>query len=262
MRLTSNFILWTVALVWLLTGCATTKDVAYVQTAEQEITIASKELQDAKIMPKDILTITIQSNNPEAVAAFNGIYWNPNQDYTVGAQQAKRFLVDNTGSVDIPVIGKIQLSNMTLREAESYIKGALTKYIKDVTSVNVQIVNYRYSVIGEVNRPGTFIADNTKATIFEALSNAGDLTIYGERKSVRLMRENADGTKVLTTLNLQDPAILSSPYYYLQQGDVIYVMPNNAKASSRNVSSGTTIWVSVASLGFSLINILLTVLRK
>lgn len=261
MRLISNIILPAVMLVLILTGCATTKDVAYVQTAEQEITIASRELHDAKIMPKDILTITIQANNPEAVAAFNGFSGGVLPQGGAGTQ-VRKFLVDNSGSVDIPVIGLINLSNLTLRQAESKIKASLTKYVRDVTSVNIQILNYRYSVLGEVNHSGTFTADNTKVTLFEALSNAGDMTIYGQSKTVRLMREAADGTKTVVTLNLQDPEILNSPYYYLQQGDVIYIMPNNAKASSRNVSSGTTIWFSIASLGFSVINILLTVLRK
>lgn len=261
MRFFTNMILPVVILAGVLISCSTTKDVAYVQTAEREITIASNALHDAKIMPKDILTITIQANNPEAVAAFNGIYWSPNQEYIQGAQQTKRFLVDNEGKVSIPVVGFIHLSGMTLRQAESTVKSALSKYIKDITSVNVQIANYRYSVLGEVARPGTFTAENTKVTIFEALANAGDITIYGMNKDVRLMRDNGDGTKTLTTLNLQDPEVLSSPYYYLQQGDVIYIMPNDAKASSRNISSGTTIWVSIASLAFSLANILVTVLR-
>lgn len=249
-------------LVAILAGCATTKDVAYVQTPEQQITIASSALQDAKIKAKDILTITIQANSPEAVAAFNGIYWNPNQEYIAGAQQSRRFLVDNAGKVDLPVIGFLDVSELTLREAEAKVKTALTKYIKGVTSVNIQIVNYRYSVIGEVNRPGTYVAENTRVSVFEALANAGDITVYGMMRDVRLMRENDDGSKTLITLNLQDPEILSSPYYYLQQGDVIYVMPNNAKASSRNISSGTTIWLNVASLAFSLANILVTILRK
>ena len=262
MRFKSYLISPVFILVLLLTGCATTKDVAYVQTAEQEITIASKELQDAKIMPKDLLTITIQANNPEAVAAFNGIYWNPQQQYSAGAEQSRRFLVDNNGNVDLPVIGLVNLSNSTVREAEAKIKDLLSKYIKDVTSVNVQIINYKYSVIGEVNKPGTFIADNTKVTIFEALANAGDATVYGLIDQVKLMREQADGSKKLVTINLKDTQLRSSPYYYLQQGDVIYVMPNNAKASNRNISSGTTIWVSIASLGFSLVNILVTLLKK
>lgn len=254
-------ILPVILLVMAVSGCSTTKDVAYVQTAENEMIIASNELHEARIMPKDIVTITIQANSPDAVAAFNGIYWSPNQQYNTIAQQIRQFLVDNDGKVDLPVIGLLDLSGLTIREAETKIKLALKKYIKEVTSVNLQIKNYRYSVIGEVNRPGTFIAENTKVTIFEALANAGDMTIYGLNREIQLMREESDGSKRLVTLDLQDTSILSSPYYYLQQGDVIYVKPNNAKASNRNISSGTTIWVSIASLGFSLANIIVTLLR-
>lgn len=127
--------------------------------------------------------------------------------------------------------------------------------------MTVSLNNFRYSVIGEVKNPGLFTATNGKVNIFEALAGAGDLTIYGKRDQVRLLREDASGNKEIVTLNLKSPDIISSPYYYLQQGDVIYVVPNDAIASSSSISSGTTIWVSIASLGFSLVNILLTVLR-
>ena len=246
----------------LFSSCATRKDVAYVQTPEQLMTVASNGLQDARIRAKDLLTITVESSNPEAVAAFNGIYWTPNQQYSTYAQQARTFLVDNEGNVELPVVGLTHLGGYTLREAETHLKGVLRKYVTDISSVNVKIQNYKYSVIGEVRRPGTYTSDNTKVSIFEALANAGDMSIQGVRSEVKLMREGADGRREIVTLDLKDPYILSSPYYYLQQGDVVYVQPNNAAAQSANVGAATGIIFSIASLTLSVANILISILVK
>lgn len=246
----------------LISSCATRKDVAYIQTPEQAMTIASSHMQDAQIRAKDLLTITVESSNPEAVAAFNGIYWTPNQQYSTYAQQARTFLVDNEGNVELPVVGMTHLGGYTLREAETHIKSVLRKYVTDISSVNVKIQNYKYSVIGEVRRPGTYTSENTKVSIFEALANAGDMSIQGLRSEVKLMRESADGQREIVTLDLKDPNILASPYYYLQQGDVIYVQPNDAAAQSANIGAATGIIFSIASLTLSVANILISLLAK
>lgn len=252
-------------LVTLLLGassCASRKDVAYVQTTEQIMTVASQGLQDAQIRPKDLLTITIESSNPEAVAAFNGIYWNPQQQYASYGQDARTFLVDNEGRVELPVVGMTSLGGLTMREAEARIKSVLAKYITDISAVNVKIRNYKYSVIGAVNRPGTYTSENTKVSIFEALANAGDMSIQGLRDEVKLMRENPDGQRQIISLNLKDPNILASPYYYLQQGDVVYVQPNDAAAQSADIGAATGIIFSIASLSLSVANILISLLVK
>lgn len=248
--------------VMLLTACGSSKDIAYLQSAEQRMQTESLALQDARIKPKDIITVIIQSSNPKAVAAFNGIYWSPTTETSAAYQQAKQFIVDNEGKVDLPVVGLISLGDMTLREAEAKVKATLDSYIKDLSSVNIKIINFRFSVLGEVKNPGSFIAENTKVSIFEALARAGDATVYGKVREVKLLREESDGSKHIETLDLTDPKILSSPYYYLQQGDVIYVIPNNAKASSGSVSSGTTIWISVASMAFALANVIISLVKK
>jgi polysaccharide export outer membrane protein len=259
----SKFLPLSLLLILLLvSSCATRKDVAYIQTPEEIMTIASDGLQDARILPKDLLTITIESSNPEAVAAFNGIYWNPQQQYASYGQEARTFLVDNEGRVDLPVVGMTDLGGLTLRQAEARIKVILGRYINDITAVNVKIKNYKYSVIGQVKRPGTYTSENTKVSVFEALANAGDMTIQGVRDEVKLMREDPNGERRIVTLNLQDPAILSSPYYYLQQGDVLYVIPNNAAAQSSNIGAATGIIFSIASLTLSVANILINILVK
>ena len=249
-------------LVLLASGCAKTKDVAYLQTVDAELRTASNGLQDPLIQPKDLVGMLVSSSDPQSVAPFNGILWMPNQDYMTINSQQRSYLVDNDGMANFPVIGLTKIGGLTIREAEKVIKEAITGYVSDPSlTVTVSLNNFHYSVIGEVKKPGQYTAANGKVNIFEAIANAGDLTMYGLRDQVRLLREDASGNKEIVTLDLKRPDIISSPYYYLKQGDVIYVVPNDAIASSANISSGTTIWVSVASLGFSLINILLTILR-
>lgn len=266
MRLRQNFqmivMVLFVVVAFVTAGCATSKDVAYMQTVDRELRVASTGLQDARIQPKDLIGMLVSSTNPESVAPFNGMLWVPNQDYMTIQSQQRSYLVDNDGMANLPVVGLVKVGGLTVREAEAAIKSAVGKFVNDPgLTVTVSLNNFRYSVIGEVKNPGLFTAANGKVNIFEALAGAGDLTIYGKRDQVRLLREDASGNKEIVTLNLKSPDIISSPYYYLQQGDVIYVVPNDAIASSSSISSGTTIWVSIASLGFSLVNILLTVLR-
>ena len=118
--------------------------------------------------------------------------------------------------------------------------------------------NYKISVIGEVNGPGTFTVSNEKVNIFEALAMAGDMTIYGIRDNVKLIREDHTGKREIVTLNLNDRNILQSPYYYLQQNDILYVTPNKTKAKTSNISSSTTIWFTVVTTLLSLASLIMT----
>ncbi len=232
-----------------------------MQFAENRMQTEAKALQDATIKPKDILTVTIQASQPELVASFNGLYWTPQQQYSSTQMGIRTYLVDNSGTIDLPILNRTNVGGLTVRDAEELVKKQLTAYLNEEPSVNVQIQNYHYSVIGEVKRPGSFTSDNGKVSLFEALANAGDLTIYGIRDNVKLLRENRDGSTTMVSLNLKDPEIVNSPYYYLQQGDVLYVMPNDAIASSANISSGTTIWISISSIALTIANLIVTILR-
>ena len=127
--------------------------------------------------------------------------------------------------------------------------------------VTVRMSNYKISVIGEVNRPGMFNVGNEKISIFEALAQAGDLSIYGVRDRVKLIRENAKGRKEIHTINLNDANIVNSPYYYLQQNDVVYVEPNSVKAKNSAIGTSTTIWISVTGALVSLASLIVNILR-
>jgi polysaccharide export outer membrane protein len=127
--------------------------------------------------------------------------------------------------------------------------------------VTVRMSNYKISVIGEVNRPGMYTVGNEKINILEALAQAGDLTIYGVRDKVKLIREDAKGRKDVITLNLNDANIINSPYYYLQQNDIVYVEPNKVKARNSTIGQSTTIWLSATSILVSLTSLLYNVLK-
>ena len=127
--------------------------------------------------------------------------------------------------------------------------------------VTVRYHNFKISVLGEVTSPGTYSVPNGKVTVFEALALARDLTIYGRRDNVKLIRENAEGIKEIHEINLNDVAVLTSPYYYLQQNDVLYVTPNKAKAKNSDIGNSTSLWFSATSILISLTSLLYNILR-
>lgn len=173
----------------------------------------------------------------------------------------QQYLVDNDGNVEFPVLGTIHLGGLTKGEAEQYIKDKLKPQFRETPIVTVRMVNYKISVIGEVGRPGTFTISNEKVNILEALAMAGDMTIYGIRDNVKLIREDNNGKREIITLNLNDQDILQSPYYYLQQNDILYVTPNKTKAKTSNISASTTIWFSVVGSLVSLASLIIAITK-
>ena len=261
------FILAAVAV--LLTSCSTPKNVAYIQNSDSIDYAKSEFLYDARIMPKDILTITVNTVNPEAAAPFNLIVstemnTNSRGNLTASGQRAlQSYLVDNNGCIDFPVVGKLQVGGLTKSMCEKLIHDKIQRYMnaEENPIVTVRMSNYKISVIGEVNRPGMFTVGNEKINIFEALAQAGDLSIYGVRDRVKLIRENAKGRKEIHTINLNDANIVNSPYYYLQQNDVVYVEPNQVKARNSAIGTSTTIWISVTGALVSLASLIVNVLK-
>ena len=173
------------------------------------------------------------------------------------------YLVDNQGNIDFPIIGTVKLGGLTKSEAEQLIEKRISPYVSgdEQPIVTVRMVGYQISVLGEVNRPGTFTVSREKITILEALAQAGDLTIHGIRNNVKLIREDASGTKNIVELNLNDANLINSPYYYLQQNDVVYVTPNKVKAQNSSIGSVTTLWFSATSILISLTSLLYNILR-
>lgn len=249
----------------LLASCSSPKNVAYIQNSDSIDYSRSEVLYDARIMPKDILTITVNTVNPEASAPFNLFVSSElSANRSIGAQRSlQTYLVDNKGCIEFPVIGTIKVGGLTKSACEKLIHDKIQRFMnaEENPIVTVRMSNYKISVLGEVNRPGMFTVSNEKINIFEALAQAGDLTIYGVRDRVKLIREDEKGHKDVYTLNLNDAEIINSPYYYLQQNDVIYVEPNKVKAKNSAIGQSTTIWISIAGALVSLASLVVNILR-
>lgn len=255
------------AVVAAFTGCGSTKNVAYFQNSATVDLTTSKMLYDARIMPKDQLTITVSTTNDAAAAPFNMTVPTPytvNSRSTYSQAMLQTYLVDNEGKISFPIIGEIKVGGLTKSEAEQMIRSKILPYMSEVENpiVTVKMTGYQISVIGEVARPGTFTVSREKITVLEALAQAGDLTIYGMRNNVQLIREDATGQKAIYFLNLNDANLINSPYYYLQQNDVLYVTPNKVKAQNSSVGSMTTLWFSATSILISLTSLLYNILKK
>lgn len=246
------------AVVVFLASCGSTKNIPYITDSDQFDPEQSQFLYDARIMPKDILTITVNTVNPEAALPFNLIVRNTLQGNTrnVGTTggSLQTYLVDNYGCIEFPIVGTLAVGGLTKSACEKLILEKIKPYlnVNENPVVTVRMSNYKITVIGEVNHPGMFNVDNEKINIFEALAKAGDLTIYGIRERVKLIREDSTGKKEIHVLNLNNSDLINSPYYYLQQNDIVYVEPNKVKARTTNISSSTTIWFSVSSALVSL----------
>lgn len=257
-----------VSVAMLMTSCGSPQNVAYIQNSDYFDSNRSAYLYDAHIMPKDILTITVNTVNPDASAPFNLVVSTMLNTSDVGQRTGsgralQSYLVSNDGTIEFPVLGTLQVGGLTKIECEKMIHDKIMPYLnaKENPVVTVRMANYKISVIGEVNRPGMFTVDNEKVNIFEALAKAGDLTIYGVRDNVKLIRENANGKKEIYTLNLNDASIISSPYYYLQQNDVVYVEPNKVKSQNARVGQITTLTFSATSILISLTSLLYNILK-
>lgn len=251
----------------LLASCTSYKQVPYFQNAE-EISQAAQHLPlfDAKIMPKDLLAITVNTTDPQVSAPFNLVMQTPvnvatGNSYATSQPTIQQYLVSNTGEIDFPILGRLKVGGLTKGEAEDLIRQKLESYLKETPIVNVRMSNYKISVLGEVNRPGSFTVGNEKINVLEALAMAGDMTVYGIRDNVKLIREDAQGKREIITLNLNDANLITSPYYYLRQNDILYITPNKAKAKGADIGSTTSLWFSAVSIVVSVASLLFNVLK-
>ena len=254
--------------VFALSSCRTVKDIAYFQNKAVNQPEKVDRHAGIVIQPKDMLSIVVSSRNPELVAMFNlpVISYQAGSEITSsgGYQRLMGYVVDNDGFIDFPILGRLKVSGLTRWELSEMIKARLLDegYLTDCV-VTVEFMNFKVSVIGEVNSPGTYTLTNDKVTVLQAISLARDLTIFGRRENVTVIRER-NSERVMYQINLCDVSMFNSPAYYLQQNDVVYVQPSQIKArqsttddkalrmTSIMVSSGSLL-ISVASLIINLI---------
>jgi polysaccharide export outer membrane protein len=247
-----------------LISCGSTKKIAYLQNVEDfKYDSLPENLYDARIKPKDLLTITVSTFDREGSLPFNLVMPSSSAQTTTLVSQPvlQSYLVDNEGDINFPVLGKIKVIGKTKTQLEDMLKSELKAYLKEEPLVNVRFVNYKISVIGEVSRPNTFTVVNEKVNVLEALALAGDLTIFGKRENVKLIREHADGGKEIVIINLNDVELIRSPYFYLQQNDILYVEPNKAKARNSRASTTSGLWVSSTSVLISAASLIFALLK-
>ncbi|HEX6892993.1 MAG TPA: polysaccharide biosynthesis/export family protein [Chryseolinea sp.] len=211
-----------------------------------------------KIQPDDILSITVSSLNPESNVLFNNVLLPTTTGNTqvIADKIDEGYLVDKDGFINFPVIGKIELKNLTKEQATEKMTGLIKEHVKNPI-VNIRFINFKVTVIGEVADPATFTVPTEKINILEALGLAGDMTAYGRRESVLIIREK-NGVRSTARVNLNNKDVLTSPYFYLQQNDIVYVEPNN-KVKTADTAPGNRligIWAAlITTAGFVLIAI-------
>ncbi len=253
----------------LFSCCTSYKKVPYMQTKSAETSIETTYAKsDVRFQVDDVLGITVNASGEPSVAAdFNlplqPLAENDNSGESGVAQGFGRqtYLVDQHGEINFPVLGTIQVEGLNREELEAKLKTLLRKYLKTDPIITIRLMNYRISVLGEVNRPGQYTVSGNHVNLMEALSLAGDMSIYGRRDKVQLLRTLPSGELKIVKLDLTKANIAASPYFYLQQNDVLYVEPNKARSKSADIGSQTGIVISIGSLLLSVVNLIVLIAK-
>ena len=235
---------------FLFSSCGSKRDIVYFQNSDRiaESTY-NQDIFDfrTQIMPNDNLFIMVSSAvNPESVEIFNVNQFNRTGSVTPASLDILGYLVDQNGNINLPQVGVFHIAGLTKMEAIQLLQKEIAKYVEDAV-VNIRFLNYKISILGEVNRPGVYTMSDEKISIPEAIALAGDLTIYGERRNVQLIRiEN--GERKVYYIDLTSTNIFFSPYYYLRQNDILYISPNKTKAGSSTYNQNLPFLVSLISV--------------
>ena len=243
-----------IAFILLLSGCSNTKEVAYFQDVNNGATIDLIKSSEIKFRPNDKMTIVVNCRDPKLAALYNLPVMSQRlgeESYSNSSYQMSLHPVDANGDINFPIVGKIHVEGLNRQEVAEAVKSKLSSEIKDA-SVTVEFANMFVSVLGEVNKRGKFNIVKDRTTIMEVLGEAGDLTIQGLRTNVKVIRTNGDKQEVYTIDLTNAKELASSPAYYLQQNDVVYVEPNLMRKRQNSVNGNnvlsTSFWISVASL--------------
>jgi len=259
-----------VAAVIAFASCSTYKKINYLQDAEANAAEDMIINKGILIQPKDMVSIIVSSRNAELAVMFNL----PVVSYQAGAemvasgssQRLVGYVVDNDGNIDFPILGEIHVAGMTRWDLAKDIKKRLVEggLLNDAV-VTVQFMNFKVSVLGEVTSPGTYTIDGDKITLLEALSLARDLTIFGRRDNIAVIREQG-GERITYQVDIRSVDLFKSPAYYLQQNDVIYVTPNKVRAGQSTINENNiksvSLWVSVGSFFTTVATLLVAIFLK
>lgn len=247
----------------LMASCVTQKQMTYVSNAQPEMTDTInanfQSQSELTVRIGDALTIYVSALDLEAVVPYNlpaVVYATPGSTTLSTTPALQYYVVDEAGDIEFPVLGKLHVAGLKRNEVEALVKEKLEAQVLN-PQVHAHIVNAKVSVLGEVTRPGNVPMTGGRLTLFDALAYAGDLTPYGRRDNVLVTRE-VDGKLEIARLNLRDANIFTSPYFFLQQNDVVYVSPNKVRAVS---SANASLWFSLVSTMASAATVIVTVVN-
>ncbi|MDH8702535.1 polysaccharide export outer membrane protein [Dysgonomonadaceae bacterium PH5-43] len=241
--------------VIMFTSCRSSKDIEYFQNTKDisdDMYRYDMSNYEIKIMPNDNLLITVLTDKPAVAEQFNVV------DLSRGASNSlewQGYLVDQNGDINFPVIGKVHLGGLTKIQAVSLLQKKIGEFI-DEPLVNIRFMNYKVTVLGEVNRPGVFTINSEKLSLPEALALAGDMTIYGQRENVEICRVE-NGEKKFYYVDMTSPEVFFSEAYYLQQNDIVYIRPNKSKSMSSSYNPMVGTLISVATLLITITTLIL-----
>lgn len=252
--------LFVIVFLFVLASCKTYEKINYIQDVRVDTPVEVSVNQGIRIQPQDMLSIVVSSKTPELAMIFNlpVVSYQAGSEVVSGAgsQRLLGYVVDNNGEIDFPVLGKIKVAGLTRWEVQEYIKKTIIDagLMKDLV-VTVEFMNFKISIMGEVNSPGTYTINGDKVTLLEALSMARDLTIYGKRDGVYVVREE-NGVRTTYNVDLRSVSLFDSPVYYLRQNDVVYVEPNKVRAGQSTINENSlksvSLWISIGSFLTSL----------
>ncbi len=240
----------------LFTSCVSRNKIVYMNNIDNSKSYESSKQYEPTLQPDDLLSIIISAENPEITIPFNLPQIQGNYEINNNQNGIKTYLIDNDGFIEFPVIGKVKLAGLTRTNANKKLVQILSEYIKN-PGVNLRILNYKISVLGEVTKPGSYTIPSERITILEALSLAGDITIYGVRNNVLIIRE-IDGKKTYNRVDITNADFLNSPFYYLAQNDVVFIEPNKTKVNSSVIGPNASVILS----GMTVLISLLILLKK
>lgn len=246
--------------VLLLFSCKPRTELVYYQNIDSLASSEQSNSYEIKIQPDDLLLIIVSADDPETAIPFNlstiSIPSAGSVNAAQGQQTMQSYLVDADGSIDFPILGKLKVAGLSRTEVMYLLDSKIAKYIKNPI-INLRLMNFKISVQGEVTNPGTYSVSSDRVTLIEAISMAKDLTIYGKRDNILIIRE-LNGVKSYNRVDITKADFIYSPFYYLAQNDVVYVEPNKTKINGAAVGANTGVIISVTSLLITLVTLIVT----
>jgi polysaccharide export outer membrane protein len=248
--------------ICLFISCGSKQEVVYYQNTDDLAKTESSNSYEIKVQPDDLLMIIVSAEDSEIAAPFNLKAINvvtPDSQYATGRESSQLYLVDAKGTIDFPILGKLKIGGKTRSEVTNLLSQKISTYIKNPI-INLRIANFKVSVQGEVNSPGVYPVNSERFTLVEALSLAKDLTIYGKRNNILLIRE-IEGKKTFNRVDITKADFMNSPFYYLSQNDVIYVEPNKSKVNASKIGPDTGVVISAASILLTLVTLVISITK-